>query len=180
MKELLAFEELADLAELSNEDVDSTSYEVWAIGYDEEDNFTGAELLLGTFHNPDSAVEFANSVSFADVLHLAAETQEEHALDACPAEYLSIEIETVISDEDGHGVNVGTIYKKSITISSSPDLVLSEDSFKVTDDGIKISKQVFDDFKLGESLDIAFTATEVISYKMVAEDTAWIYCEFTC
>ena len=34
-------------------------YEVWAIGYDEEDNPTESELLIGTFEDPDEAVCFA-------------------------------------------------------------------------------------------------------------------------
>ena len=52
-------------------------YEVWAIGYDEEDQPTGAELLIGTFEDPDAAVYFAKEVAIADILGLA-EAEECH------------------------------------------------------------------------------------------------------
>ena len=68
-------------------------YEVWAIGYDEEDCTTDAELLIGTFENPDEAVCFARGTAVADVLGLA-EDDDYHGFDELVCA-IHVEVETV-------------------------------------------------------------------------------------
>jgi hypothetical protein len=90
------------------------SYEVWAIGYDSENEATNAELQLAAFDDPDLAVKFAESVSLAEIVHLAAEYDCDVQED--DVSYISVEIEAVVPDEDEFSMNIGTVYKKVIEI----------------------------------------------------------------
>ena len=42
------------------------AYEVWAIGFDEDNDPTGAAMVLRTFTDPDQAVEYAKEVTLAE------------------------------------------------------------------------------------------------------------------
>lgn len=88
------------------------SYEVWAIGYDDENKMTDAEVFLETFTDPDLAVNYAKAVSLADVVHRAADDSCKITDGVC---YISIEVETVVADENDT-MNVGTVFKKVIEI----------------------------------------------------------------
>ena len=71
-------ENLNDIVNKLVEDIEvaddvPVAYEVWAIGFDEEDELTGASMLLGTFDDPDKAVSFARDTVLADVVNLAAD-----------------------------------------------------------------------------------------------------------
>ncbi len=88
------------------------SYEVWAIGYDDENNATNAEVFLDTFTDPDLAVNYAKAVSLADVVHCAADNTAHIKDNVC---YISVEVETVVADEDDT-MNIGTVFKKVIEI----------------------------------------------------------------
>lgn len=108
---------IEDISEIPEDTV--ISYDVWAIGYVGDDNITDSELLLDTFENPDSAVNYAKSLVLADILDLAKEdnyTGPEPNID-----YISIEVETVVPDEDGGTMNIGTIYKKVLWTDSAHD-----------------------------------------------------------
>jgi hypothetical protein len=106
-------------------------YEVWAIGYDEEDCITDAELLIGTFDDPDEAVSFARDTTTADVLGLAE--------DDCYADFdngvyaIHVEVETVVASDEDCTMNIGTIYKKILALfEEAPDFVcLSNDEYEV-------------------------------------------------
>jgi hypothetical protein len=185
MEELLTLEELNDLAEISVDDITGASYEVWAIGYDEDGVIIpSAEALLLRTGDPDAAAIFAEHLTIGDIIHLTysdcADTSENADHNHAVA-YLSIEVETAIS-QDGNFADLsyaGTIYKRKIPFVAQPDIVLENSTqYEPTEDGIKISKKAFSEFKKDAVLDIAFSVPDVISYKMLSEDDNWIYCEF--
>lgn len=98
----------------------TVTYEVWAIGYDCDNEITDAELLLGSFEDPDKAVEHAKQITLADVVQLAA--TEYHGEDlADTIAYISVEVETVVENENDGAVNIGTIYKKELWINEDID-----------------------------------------------------------
>jgi hypothetical protein len=102
-------EDVLDEIEGVPEDAD-VAYEVWAIGYDNDNEVTDAELLLKTFKDPDEAVTYAKGVELADVIQL----DNSKSLPAAEVAYINIEVETVVDDEDGGTMNVGTIFYKHI------------------------------------------------------------------
>ena len=52
---------------LDDFDAENAWYEVWAIGYTDEGELAGAEMLLGTFDDADSAVQYASIITYADI-----------------------------------------------------------------------------------------------------------------
>ncbi len=157
----------------------SVVYEVWAIGHDEEDCLTGAELLLATFEDPDPAVEYAKAVSLADVVNLAADDNCEVT---ATAHSISIEVETVVPDDFG---NVGTVYRKRIEIFEElPEFVaLSNNEFEIMEDGnIRIPCILLRDYKKNDNITVIFEDEEKpwpITYKIISKTTDGYYiCEF--
>ena len=89
-------------------------YEVWAVGYDEEDQITDAELLIGTFEDPDEAVSFARDTSVADILGLA-EDDDYYGFDE-GVQVIQVEVETVVASDEANMMNISTIYKKTLEL----------------------------------------------------------------
>lgn len=85
-------------------------YEVWAIGYNNNNEVTDAELLLKTLKDPDEAVAYAKGVELADVIQYDTCNN----LPANDVAYINIEVETVIADDENGTLNVGTIFYKHI------------------------------------------------------------------
>jgi hypothetical protein len=103
---------LADITE-DLEDFDANAevcYEVWALGYDENDEVVDAELCMFTSIDRDDALNFAKKVDLADVVNLMPEEPCEN----CNVAKIKIEVETVIPVADDELMNVGTIYEKEI------------------------------------------------------------------
>ena len=90
------------------------SYAVWAVGYNFQNEVTDAALQLASFDDPDLAVNFAKSVTLADIIHLAAECDCEAVND--PVSFISVEVETTVPDEEEGVMDVGTVFKKVIEI----------------------------------------------------------------
>ena len=64
---------------------------------------------------------------------------------------------------------------------SEADLVLEEDDYDETDEGISVDKSVFDDYQEGTYVNILFpddNDEKLFSYKMVGEDDERIYFEY--
>lgn len=162
------------------------AYEVWAIGYDEADELTGASLVLATFNDPDEAVEYAKALTLADVVNLAAEddygdlTYETHSI--------SIEVETVVpsADEEELNMNVGTVFKKRIEIYEElPEFVeLTSVNYEILEDGsIKIPCFLLKDYNKNDEILVIFKddtyEVHPIPYKIISKTTDDFYiCEF--
>lgn len=167
------------------------SYEVWAIGYDYDGDITDTELFFKEFSDPDEAIEYAKKLSLADIVHQAA---EEANTDITPdISYISVEVETVIEDEDGDSINIGTIYTTGIYLDTTEkaepeDLVsLTEDDYTVLEDGtLKVSRKCLKDFNKNDFVTFCFVNEEVsyLKYKIVStviyEDGEYYHCEFVC
>ena len=126
------------------------TYEVWAVGYDEDGNNTGVDLFIDKFEDPNEAVDYASEITFSDVIHFAAE--EDFDDTAYSVSYVAIEVETVICDEDGNTVNAGTIYRNRLKLGSNSEQLpgecirVSSSDYELTNDGdLKISRQLFGD-----------------------------------
>lgn len=192
IRDILNNEELVNaIAEDITEIPEDTpvSYEVWAIGYDYDGDITDAELFLKEFSDPDEAIEYAKKLSLADIVHQAA---EEANTDITPdISYISVEVETVIEDEDGDSINIGTIYTTNIYLDTtekaeSEDIVsLTEDDYTVLEDGtLKVSRKCLKDFNKNDFVTFCFVneGASYLKYKIVStviyEDGEYYHCEF--
>lgn len=177
--ETLMNELVEDLEDFS-EDA-PVSYEVWAIGHDEEDQVTDAEMLIASFEDPDMAVSYAKMLTLADVINLAADdecdiTTEVHSI--------SIEVETVVPDDEGT-MNIGTIYKKSLEIFEElPQYVpLSADEYELLENGdIKIPCETLNDYDKNDCFTAIFEdngISQPMIYKIISKTAGgYFICEF--
>lgn len=111
VKDLLTKEELRHLKrvlEILPEEA-QISYEVWAIG---RNNNRNTETLLRTFKNSLDAVEYAKDVVLLDAINaIAGDNYFDYSTD-----YVFVEVETVIDDNKGGTMNIGTVYKNDLFI----------------------------------------------------------------
>lgn len=195
VKDLMNNEELMQYILEDLEDFPESSpvtYEVWALGYDCFEATTDAELLLATFEDPDKAVEYAKQITLADIVHKASEedTDMEHTINV---DHISVEVETVLSDPNdefvGGTINVGTIYRKEISIyeddtEDEQEIVsLHANDYALLDDGnIEVSRALLIDFNKNDQLQIMFADednTPILTYRIISKTTANTFiCEF--
>ena len=111
VKDLLTKEDLRHIKrvlEILPEDAPVT-YEVWAIGY--ADN-SKKETLLRSFEESREAIEYANNVILLDAINaIAGDGYFDYGTD-----YVFVEVETVIDNNRGGTMNIGTIYKNDLFI----------------------------------------------------------------
>ena len=103
---------LADITE-DLEDFDANSevcYEVWALGYDKNDEVVDAELCVFTSTDREEAINYAKKVTLADVVNL----MPTEPCDDCKVAKIKIEVETVVPVADDELMNVGTVYSKTL------------------------------------------------------------------
>ena len=159
-------------------------YEVWAIGYDEEYNVVDeAELLLGTFEDPDEAVGFARDTSLEDVVNLAADDQCDMTTEVST---IIIEVEAAVPDEENGTMNIGTVYKKLLdVVEELPEYVsLASDEYElVVETGdIKVPCHLLKDYNKNDLITVLFTEKGEpwpIVYKIISKTTDNYYiCEF--
>lgn len=174
------------------EDTEVT-YEVWALGYDNEDDCTEAEVLVGEFDNPDDAVKCAENVTIAQLNEIGYEG-------ALPGTaYFSIEVETVVvdpDDEDGCTMNIGTVYSRALWIEEDLEggtglgdysnvVCITEKDYKLLEDGtLKVSCKLLRDFNKNDDVIFEFSDepdTSVLTYKIMSkviyEDGDYYHCE---
>jgi hypothetical protein len=92
------------------------TYEVWALGYNDENEITDCELLLADFKDAADAVAFAEK---ADIdLCLQAVANLDNPENFADVVYFQIEIQTVVpcvNEEDGTE-NIASIYERIIEL----------------------------------------------------------------
>ncbi len=179
-------EELEDFAEYDN-----VTYEVWAIGYDGNDCVTDTEMLLGKFDDHEAAVSYASKIALADIVHKAAEENTNNI----PAEnlaYITVEVETVVDDEDEGTMNIGTIYINHIWLSEEdgPEedeyaniAELTSNDFELLEDGsIKISRELLKNFNKNDNVQVMYVDEDnqpIMTYKIISKTTDNDFiCEF--
>ena len=192
VKNLMNDEELMSYVTEDLEDFEEdtpVTYEVWAIGYDANDKVTDAELFLGAFTDPDKAVERAKSLTFSDVIQLAAD--EDCIVPDEPIAYLSIEVETVVEDEDASTMNIGTIFKCELWVDDGENeandcdelVQLKESDYKLDADGnLIISCNQFNHLNKNDRIKVQYIEEDnqpILTYNIISKTTAGNFvCEF--
>lgn len=194
VKDLMNNEELMQYIVEDLEDFHEGSpvtYEVWALGYNHLNEITDSELLLATFEDPDKAVEYAKQITLADIIYKASEedTDIEQPDDVA---YISVEVETVLSDPNdefvGGTINVGSIYKKEISIyedeSDEEDEIVSlhEDDYTLLDDGtLEVHRSLLKNFNKNDQVKVMFIDEDnkpILTYKIISKIGNLFICEF--
>ena len=186
---------MKDMNEMVNqlvEDIDEIpedcrgTYVVWAVGLDEDGNTTSAEMVLAVFECPDQAVHYAKNITLADIVNLAAADDCDCEV-AANAHAISVEIETVVNDEDGCAMSIGTVYKKRIEIFEAiPDdfVVLLDGDFEIIEETglLQIPCSILRDYNKNDVVSIIFGDEEEpspIEYKIISKTTGGYYiCDF--
>lgn len=204
MKEVLTLKEVMenkDLAKFIAEDLDEipedaeVTYELWAIGYNADGAVTDTEMFIAEFKDPDDAIEFAKKVTMADIVHQAAEEHD----GSTPAEnvtYISLEVETVVDEDEDGTMNIGTIYKRELWIDGEYDdeedapedeysevvPVTSKDYRLLEDGSLEIDCDILKNFNKNDMVQIWFTDEDyksILTYKIISKTTGNKFiCEF--
>lgn len=197
VKDLMNNEELINEITEDLEDFDENAtitYEVWAIGYNGDSCITDTEMLIGEFDDPEKAIEKAKALTLADIVHQASEEDDGTEPDESVA-YISIEVETVVEDEDEGTMNVGTIFRKEIwvseeetseegTVEETESIVeLSSKDFELDDEGnLIVSRELLKDYNKNDQVRFHFADEKesgTFSYKIISKTTANNFiCEF--
>ena len=101
------FDELLEELNLDDFDAKDATYQVWVLGYDENENITDFEVMVSESKDAESMVEYANNYV----------EEERYGTMAFPDEvkYIEVLVETVVDLED-YDENVGTLFSKIIKI----------------------------------------------------------------
>lgn len=204
MKEVTTIKTLSenkDIMKYVTEDLEDfneetpVTYEVWAIGYTADNKITDTDMLIGEFTDPDQAVEKAKTVTLADIVHQAAE-EHDGSEPADDVAYISIEVETVVDDEEEGTMNVGTIYKRELWIDGeygdeadipedeySEVIPVTTKDYKLLEDGsLEIDCEILKSFNKNDTVQIWFTDEDgkaILTYKIISKTTANKFiCEF--
>ena len=101
------FDELLEELNLDDFDAKDATYQVWVLGYDENENITDFEVKINESKDAESMVECATNYV----------EEERYGTMAFPDEvkYIEVLVETVVDLED-YDENVGTLFSKIIKI----------------------------------------------------------------
>ena len=89
-------------------------YLVWALGYNEDNEYTGCEVYLKEFKLPDEAITFAKTIDLEALLQYVADQQ----VDISETAYFNLEVEAVVEcvDPEDGTENIDTIWETQINI----------------------------------------------------------------
>ena len=101
------FDELLEELNLDDFDAKDATYQVWVLGYDENENITDFEVMIDESKDAKSMVECATNYV----------EEERYGTMTFPDEvkYIEVLVETVVDLED-YDENVGTLFSKIIKI----------------------------------------------------------------
>lgn len=101
------FDELLEELNLDDFDAKDATYQVWVLGYDENENITDFEVMIDESKDAESMVEYATKYV----------EEERYGTMTFPDEvkYIEVLVETVVDLED-YTENVGTLFSKIIKI----------------------------------------------------------------
>ena len=102
-----SFNELLEDLNLDDFDAKDATYQVWVLGYDENENITDFEAMVNESKDAESMVEYATNYV----------EEERYGTMAFPdkVKYIEVLVETVVDLED-YNENVGTLFSKIIKI----------------------------------------------------------------
>ena len=101
------FDELLEELKLDDFEAKDATYQVWVLGYDENENITDFEVMIDESKDAESMVEYAERYV----------EEERYGTMTFPDEvkYIEVLVETVVDLED-YNENVGTLFSKIIKI----------------------------------------------------------------
>ena len=101
------FNELLEDLNLDDFDAKDATYQVWVLGYDENEHITNFEVMVNKSKDAESMVEYATNYV----------EEERYGTMTFPDEvkYIEVLVETVVDLED-YDENVGTLFSKIIKI----------------------------------------------------------------
>ena len=101
------FDELLEELKLDDFDAKDAMYQVWVLGYDENENITDFEVLVDESKDAESMVEYAERYV----------EEERYGTMTFPDEvkYIEVLVETVV-DLEGYDENVGTLFSKIVKV----------------------------------------------------------------
>ena len=101
------FDELLEELKLDDFDAKDAMYQVWVLGYDENENITDFEVMVNESKDAESMVEYAERYV----------EEERYGTMTFPDEvkYIEVLVETIVDLED-YDENVGTLFSKIVKI----------------------------------------------------------------
>ena len=101
------FEELLEELNLDDFEAKDATYQVWVLGYDENENITDFEVMVNESKDAESMVEYAERYV----------EEERYGTMTFPDEvkYIEVLVETVV-DLEGYDENVGTLFSKIVKV----------------------------------------------------------------
>ena len=101
------FNELLEELNLDDFDAKDATYQVWVLGYDENENITDFEIMVSESKDAESMVEYATNYV----------EEERYGTMAFPDEvkYIEVLVETIV-DLEGYDENVGTLFSKIVKV----------------------------------------------------------------
>ena len=101
------FDELLEELNLDDFDAKDATYQVWVLGYDENEHITDFEVMVNESKDAESMVEYATNY--------VEEERYENLKFPDEVKYIEVLVETIVDLED-YDENVGTLFSKIIKI----------------------------------------------------------------
>ena len=101
------FDELLEELKLDDFDAKDAMYQVWVLGYDDNENITDFEVMIDESKDAESMVEYAERYV----------EEERYGTMTFPDEvkYIEVLVETIV-DLEGYDENVGTLFSKIVKV----------------------------------------------------------------
>ena len=101
------FDELLEELKLDDFDAKDAMYQVWVLGYDENEHITDFEVMVNESKDAESMVEYAERYV----------EEERYGTMTFPDEikYIEVLVETIV-DLEGYNENVGTLFSKIVKV----------------------------------------------------------------
>lgn len=109
VSEKLTEGEIEEIDELEDFDTKEAVYQVWLLGYDAEDRITDFSLCVYQGKELTDALDYADRIINEEISY-ETECFEEFPENA----YITLEVETVVTDEDGNEENIESVFEKLI------------------------------------------------------------------
>ena len=101
------FDELLEELNLDDFDAKDAMYQVWVLGYDENENITDFEIKVNESKDAESMVEYAECY--------VEEERYENLKFPNEVKYIEVLVETIV-DLEGYDENVGTLFSKIVKV----------------------------------------------------------------
>ena len=101
------FDELLEELNLDDFEAKDATYQVWVLGYDENEHITDFEVMVNKSKDAESMVEYATNYV----------EEERYGTMSFPDEvkYIEVLVETIV-DLEGYDENVGTLFSKIVKV----------------------------------------------------------------